>query len=198
VYFASRAFDDLVNANTVWCVDIATGTEDWAAPVGDVDTGVTVFGDRLYVGTNAGEVKAIDTSHGSEGNTVWAFPIPAAEGNVMGYVAVDRTTGATFFSTVGRLWALHADGTPRWTPAWRELLSPSTPVFAPRDSWVYVGGGDAQLHRFSVATGEEDLIAPFPIDLSEGGGVGSPTFDVAGGFVYVGSEAGLVYAIRLP
>jgi outer membrane protein assembly factor BamB len=198
VYFASRAFDELLNANTVWCVDIETGAEDWAAPVGDVDTGVTVFGDRLYVGTNTGEVKAIDTSHGSEGNTVWSFPIPAAEGNVKGYVAVDRFSGATFFSTVGRLWALKADGTPRWTPAYRELPSPSTPVFAARDSWVYVGGGDAQLHRFSVATGEEDMIPPFPVFLSEGGGVGSPTFDVAAGFIYVGSEAGLVYAIRLP
>ncbi len=198
VYFASRAFDTLLNANTVWCVDLETGFEDWAAPVGDVDTGVTVFGDRLYVGTNAGEVKAIDTRPGQEGNTVWSFPIPAPEGNVKGYVAVDRITGDAFFSTAGRLWALTSEGTPRWTPAYRELPSPSTPVFAPQDSWVYVGGGDGLLHRFSVSTGEEDLIAPFPIDLSEGGGVGSPTFDLVAGFVYVGTEAGLVYAIKLP
>jgi outer membrane protein assembly factor BamB len=198
VYFASRAFDTLLNSNTVWCIDVEGATEDWAAPVGDVDSGVTVFGDRLYVGTNAGEVKAIDTSHGGEGNTVWSFPIPALEGNVKGYVAVDRITGDAFFSTAGRLWALKADGTPRWSPPYRALDSPSTPVFAPQDSWVYVGGGDGQLHRFSVSTGEEDLIAPFPVNLTEGGAVGSPTFDLAGGFVYVGSEAGLVYAIRLP
>jgi outer membrane protein assembly factor BamB len=198
VYFASRAFDAFLNPNTVWCVDLETGAEDWAAPIGDVDTGVTVFGDRLYVGTNSGEVKAIDTSRGHEGNTAWSFPIPALEGNVKGYVAVDRITGDAFFSTTARLWALKADGTPRWTPAYRELPSPSTPVFAPQDSWVYVGGGDGLLHRFAVSTGEEDLIAPFPIDLSEGGGVGSPTFDLVAGFVYVGTEAGLVYAVRLP
>jgi len=107
-------------------------------------------------------------------------------------------TGDAFFSTTGRLWALKADGTPRWTPAYRELTSPSTPLFAPQDAWVYVGAGDGLLHRFSVSSGEEDMIAPFPVDLSEGGAVGSPTFDLAAGFVYVGTEAGLVYAVRLP
>src|SRR5262249_109501 len=128
VYFASRAFDTFLNPNTVWCVDLETGAEDWAAPIGDVDSGVTVFAARLDVGTTPGEVRAIDTSPGNEGNSVWSFPIPALEGNVKGYVAVDRFTGDAFFSTTGRLWALKADGTPRWTPAYRELTSPSTPL----------------------------------------------------------------------
>jgi outer membrane protein assembly factor BamB len=163
-----------------------------------VDTAVTFVGGRLYVGTNAGEVKAIDTSGVNEGEVAWSFPIPAPEGNVKGYVAVNRISGDVFFSTANRLWGLKSDGTARWTPADRALASPSTPVFAPLDVWIYVGGGDEQFHRFSAATGDEDMIAPFPVSLVDGGGVGSPTFDLPAGFVYVGSEGGLVYAIRLP
>jgi outer membrane protein assembly factor BamB len=197
VYFASRAFD-AANRNTIWCVDLETGAGLWAAPVGDVDTAVTFVNGRLYVGTSAGEVKAIETSAGSEGDVAWSFPIPAPEGNVKGYVAVNRFSGDVFFSTAGRLWSLKGDGTARWTPAERALLSPSTPVFALLDAWIYVGGGDGQLHRFSAATGDEDMIPPFPVNLVEGGGVGSPTFDLAAGYLYVGSEGGLVYAIRLP
>ena len=197
VYFASRTFDGS-NPNTIWCVNLETGAGFWAAAVGDVDTAVTFVGDRLYVGTNAGEVKAIDTSAGNEGHVAWSFPIPASEGNVKGYVAVNRISGDVFFSTANRLWGLRSDGTARWTPADRALASPSTPVFAPLDVWIYVGGGDGQFHRFSVSTGAEDTIAPFPVSLVDGGGVGSPTFDLPAGFVYVGSESGLVYAIRLP
>jgi outer membrane protein assembly factor BamB len=197
VYFASRAFDGS-NPNTIWCVDLETGAGLWAAAVGDVDTAVTFVNERLYVGTNAGEVKAVDASAGNEGDVVWSFAIPALEGNVKGYVAVNRISGDIFFSTAGRLWALGSGGTARWSPAHRALDSPSTPVFAPLDAWIYVGAGDGQLHRFSAATGDEDLIAPFPVNLVDSGGVGSPTFDLPAGFVYVGSEGGLVYAVRLP
>src|SRR5262245_40495338 len=197
VYFASRAFD-AANRNTIWCVDLETGAGLWAAAVGDIDTAVTFVGDRLYVGTNAGDVKAIDTRAGHEGQVVWSFALPALEGNAKGYVAVNRLTGDVYFATAGRLWGLGPGGTAKWTPGFRSVDSPSTPVFAPLDAWIYVGGGDGLLHRFSAATGDEDLIAPFPVTLVDAGAVGSPTFDLSAGFVYVGSEGGLVYAIRLP
>jgi Galactose oxidase, central domain/Immunoglobulin domain/PQQ-like domain/Kelch motif len=198
VFFASRAFDGS-NLNTVWCVDLETGAGLWAFPFGNIGTGVTYSNDRLYFGTETGEVMAVDTSAGNEGDVAWSFTIPALEGNLKGHVVVDRLTGDAFFSTLGRVWALLSDGSPKWLPSGdRPLASPSTPVYAPGGAWVYVGGGDGQLHRFSASTGNEDLIAPFPVSLGAGGAAGSPTFDLPANFLYVGTEEGIVYALRLP
>ncbi len=203
VYFASRAFGASPDNNTVWCVDLETGAGLWAAPHGDIDTGVSFSSGRLVVGTNppAPAVKNIDTVSPFEGVQVWSFPInPPAEGAAKGYVAIDRLSGSAFFSTATRIWALNSDASPKWTPSGdRPLTDASTPLFAPQDLWVYAGGGDGKLHRLSVSTGAEDTLLPFPIQLGDGSGAaGSPTYDLAAGYMYVGTEDGVIYAIQLP
>ncbi len=202
VYFASREFD-AINNNTVWCLDLETGvpcTGFTPLPHGNIDTGVSLYGTRLLVGTNnAGgtdpRVRALRTGDGGED---WSFPIlPATEGAPKGYVAIDRFTGDSYFSTATTVWAVDSAGSEKWhCPS---LTSPSIPVYAPGDAYVYVGAGDGKLYRLDVAGGIPIVDATFPLLLGDGSsGVGSPTFDLAAGYMYVGTEDGFVYAVQLP
>jgi hypothetical protein len=46
---------------------------------------------------------------------------------------------------------------------------------------------------------DAEALLPFPIQLGDGtGAVGSPTYDLAPGYLYAGSEDGVVYAIQVP
>jgi outer membrane protein assembly factor BamB len=202
VYFASREFDS-TNNKTLWCLDFETGaTCAGFAPQAyeNIDTSVSLSGGHLFVGSNNAtgtnpRVRAIRTSDGGED---WSFPIPIpAEGAPKGYVVTDRLTGDSYFSTANMVWALNSSGGTKWA-APLPLITPSTPVFAPGDNFVYVGTGDGRLRRIRVAGGE-DTTAPFPLRLGSGtAAAGSPTFDLPAGFLYVGTEDGIVYAVQLP
>jgi uncharacterized repeat protein (TIGR01451 family) len=198
VYFASRAFDG-TNLNTVWCLDLETGAPLWAVARGDIDTGVSLYNGRLFVGTTGAspQVLAINTTAGFEGNVVWSQPIPPAEGPVKGYVAVDRLTGNSYVSTATSVRAFDPFGTPRWTSS--SVTSPSTPVYAPGDQFLYVGSSDGKVYRLDTTSGGLFAGPTFPLLLGDGSAAaGSPTLDLAGGFLYVGAENGIVYAVQLP
>ena len=65
-------------------------------------------------------------------------------------------------------------------------------------TYVYVGGGDGKLYRLNTSDGS-DATPVFPLALGEGpAGLGSPSIDVRANFLYVGSEAGIIYAVALP
>jgi trimeric autotransporter adhesin len=202
VYFGSREFDAVDN-KTVWCLDVETGVPCAGftpQAYGNVDTGVSLSGGRLFVGTNDGagtdpRVRALRASDGLED---WSYPIaPVAEGAPKGYVTVDRFTGDVYFSTATTVWALDTGGGVKWTC--NSLTSPSIPVYAPGGAFVYVGAGDGTLHRLHWSGGSEDTTAPFPITLGDGSAaVGSPTYDLPAGYMYVGAEDGIVYAVQLP
>jgi outer membrane protein assembly factor BamB len=191
VYFASRAYGAAPNDKTVWCVNLTDGKSCWARSHGSIDTGVTLQGTRLYVGTNAGTVLALNASSGT---LAWSSAFPTGDGNVKGYVAPDRATGDIYFSTSSRVWRVQASGGAA-SPVWSvPVTNPSTPVYAPGDTVVYVGGM-GNLFELNVSSGA--VAGSFP--LGDGTAkVGSPTLDLRNGFAYVGSEAGVVYAVRIP
>jgi outer membrane protein assembly factor BamB len=200
VYFTSYARGAAPNDRTVWSVNLDDGTVVWAQAYGDIAAGPTLNGDgtRLYVGTNTGEVKALDTS---DGTVAWSYP--TGDGPVKGFVFFDRfsLTNDLYFATTGTLWSIaDSGGTPptfRWS---RTLDSPSTPVFLRGPNHVYVGLGDGTLHRLNSADGSDAPGIPvtFPLTLGDGSAnVGSPTIDIVGGFLYVGTVGGVVYAVEL-
>src|SRR5262249_7692868 len=198
VYFASRAFDG-ANPNTVWCGDLETGAAIRAVARGDNEPRGSPLNRRPPVGTTGAspQVLSIDTTAGNEGAVVWSRPIPGPEGPVKGYVAVDRLTGNSYVSTLTSVRAFDASGTPRWTSA--SVTSPSTPVYAPGDPFLYVGSGDGRLYRLDTTNGNPYAGPTFPLLLGNGSGAaGSPTLDLAAGFLYVGAEDGIVYAVQLP
>jgi outer membrane protein assembly factor BamB len=200
VYFASRAFGGSPDDKTVWCVDFETGVIQWAVAHGDIDAGVSLRGNHLYVATNDGRVLALNTANGG---VDWTFTVPAGESAAKGYVVLDNQTPNLYFSTLRRVWALRDNGV-SFTPLWPGgvLLPggipnnfPSTPVFIPGGPFVWVGGSDSRLHRLNVANGSgfDSFFLGTPAIVTA---VGSPTIDLRAGFVYVGTEAGRVYAIQ--
>jgi hypothetical protein len=200
VYFASRAFGASPNDRTVWCVDFETGLVVWAQSHGDIDASVSLRGNHLYVATNDGRVLALGTS---DGLPDWTFTIPAGEGVARGYVVTNFLNTNLYFATSTRVWSLRDDG-PAYFVIWPGGVtlpggipgnSPSTPVYAPGAAHVWVGGSDNRLHRLNVTDGSgfDSFVLGEP---SIPTAVGSPTLDLGGGFVYVGTEAGRVYAIQ--
>ncbi len=200
VYFASRAFGSAPADRTLWCLNLETGAIIWAEPHGDIDGSVTLRGDRLYVGAFNGvshEVRAIDTGTG-----LAKWVLPTGDGPVKGFVLADRVSSDLYFSTTGRVWGITDTGGTTFTPKWNAPLgfvafpNPSTPLYAPQDTFVFVGGG-GRLFRLGALDGSLNILDSFR--LGDGNAqVGSPTLDILHNFVYVGTDAGIVYAIQLP
>jgi hypothetical protein len=205
VYFTSYQHTPGVS-DSVWCLDLVTasrcslwtpGASVVAGRMGDIAASPTLRGDRLYVspinGVN-GEVEALSTSDGS---LLWGAPFQPLDGQVKLFMVPDLQSPDLYFSTTSTVWSIHDSGTGA-VERWRNtsILSPSQPVFFAATGRVYVGGGDGKLHVLSDADGT-DVVSP--ITLGDGlSAVGAPTVDQAGGFVYVGTDAGVVYAVAIP
>jgi outer membrane protein assembly factor BamB len=187
VYFASHAFGGAPDDKTLWCVHLTDGKSCWAQRYDNVETGVTLQGDKLFVGTTLGDVLALNVSDGTQ-----AWSLTTGDGRVRGYVAPDRLTGDIYFSTDSKVWRVPASGGPAtWSVP---FTAPSTPVYAPGDSVVYVGGQGSLVKLNVVGGGPAGSFL-----LGDGSSkVGSPTLDLRNGFAYVGTEAGVVYAVRIP
>jgi hypothetical protein len=202
VFFGTRQFGAL--NRTLWCVNIDTGVPCWGQAHGDIDTAITLRGDRLYVANNAGQVKAVDKLTGTN---LWAgpFTIPGGEGPAKGFImAPPGPTNYVLFSTATRVRSLTDTGAGflvNW-PGGVALNAPSTPVLAAGDTVVYVGTApsgpgvpDACLLQLVTTTGT--VAHCFQLG-DRKAAVGSPTLDIRNRFVYVLTEDGILYAIQLP
>jgi outer membrane protein assembly factor BamB len=204
VYFTSYAYGPAPDDKTVWCIDLATDppTVCWASVQPNVTTSPTVRGGRVYVATyhaptQTAKVIALEASNGQ---LAWEIPI-TNEGPVKAFVMADRAAPATalYFATTSRVWAYDDGGgsaspLPGWPAGGAALPGPSTPILY--GGRLYVGAGDGKLHALDPATGA-DVVAP--ITLGDGlGTVGSPTIDTKDAYLYVGSEAGVIYKVQRP
>src|SRR6266511_1376185 len=196
VYFTS--YGRAPNNQAVWCLDLDTGGLVWAAGFGSDVPGSPIFrGNHVYVGGLDGTVRALRTS---DGGVDWTYtPAGGPDGVVKAFVFPDRLGTRLFFSTTNTVWAIQDNGgTALLVWSRNDLQSPSTPVFIPGGPHLYVGTGGAgngKLYRLSDAAGS--TVDSFPLgDLAAQ--IGSPTLDLSAGFLYVGSDAGVVYAIQLP
>jgi outer membrane protein assembly factor BamB len=210
VYFASLAHGASDPDNhTVWCVDLDTGNRIWSRAVGDVQGSPVVRGGRLYVGSTSGEVYALDAD---DGDVAWTSAFVTGNGPVKSFVGADRlsATGRLFFSTTDKVWALDdppaataptlawvRDGSASSTePPAQRIPSPSSPVYIAGGPHLFVGSGNGTVYRLDYFTGSAATQVGIPLgDLAP---VGSPTLDIAGGFLYVGTAAGAVFAVQLP
>ncbi len=195
VYFASRAKPG-GSSNTVWCLsfDAASATLEWARDVGDVDGSPILSGGRIYVGTNAGRVYALDPASGGD---LWAAPFDAADGPVKGYVWPRFGTPHLVFSTNRRVWSI-TDGGSAASLDWSEtsIPGPSIPLAAVSDPLVWVGGGDGKLYQLDVSGASP---AATSVVLGDGSAAaGSPGLDVVDGVAYLGTDAGRLYAVDVP
>jgi len=197
VYFTSRAAGG-GSSHTLWCLDGASPTlaRLWSLPVGDVDGSPVLYQGRVYVGTNAGQVRAVDaTTH----LVVWSWPASAGtDGPVKGYVVPDYGTSPLrlYFSTGSTVWGLtlKADGTgvdTFWSNA--ALSNPSTPLPLFGTTNLLVGTGNGTLHQLNTLTGTSAK----SVSLGSAA-LGSPAMDSVNGLVHVGSTAGVLHTVTAP
>ena len=196
VYFASRAA--LAGASTVWCLEVTpTGfVYRWSQPIGDVDGSPVVRGDRVYVGGNDGVVHAFDKLTGTE---AWSFSTGTQP--FKGFLFPDRGGLDLYVATTSRVFGLSDDG-PSASLKWPGIAvtSPSIVLFRAAEgaapARLYFGAGDQRLHELDLSqsppTEKTVLLGGTPAV------IGAPTLDTASGFVYVGSDAGIVYAVAVP
>jgi outer membrane protein assembly factor BamB len=194
VHFASRALAG-GSSNTIWCVDFAQNPPRlvWAGAIGDIDGAPVLHGHVVYVGTNAGEVYALDTVTGAVN---WSRAL--GDGPVKGFVFPQFATSNVLVSTNQRLWSIADNGASStvnsgWPVA--TIPSPSTPSFVPGTTKMLVGSTLGRV--FQV-----DALAPAVIEvviLGDGtADVGPPTVDVVNSMFYVGTSQGIVYGVRFP
>jgi hypothetical protein len=200
VYFASWEFSGTApDNNTLWCVDFDTGLPcggGWPRAYGPITGGVAMRGTTLYVGLDGGGVRAIDAATGASN---WVAPF-STSGTVKGFVYPDRLTDDLYFSTASTIYSvsdlLGTAAAPNWGAFGVAFTNGSTPVFIPNDDKVYVGGNNRLFRRKqSDGSALDEFVLGDPAVPSL---VGSPTIDLRDGFIYVGTDAGVVYAIRIP
>jgi outer membrane protein assembly factor BamB len=196
IYFASRARSG-GSSDTVWAVNFAANPPQllWSAPVGNVDGSPVLFGSVLYVGTNSGELYALDVA---TGDVNWSLPL--GDGAVKGFVFPNFGTGDLFLATGTRIWSVSDNGTsaavnPGWPVTSADVPSPSTPIVIPGATNVLAGGSDGRLYQL-------DTVSPLPssnVSLGDGtAAVGVPTIDLLNSMAYVGTDQGVIYGVLLP
>ncbi|MCP3963315.1 MAG: S8 family serine peptidase [bacterium] len=195
VYFASRA-KPAGSSHTVWCLSFTdTGASLlWSRDVGDVDGSPILHGGRVYVGTNAGEVHALDPDDGLD---LWATPFDADDGPVKGYVWPRFGTSELVFSTTNTLWSIIDQGSSAALD-WSEgsIPDPSIPLVSLSSPHAWVGGSDGKLHQLDLSAVSPTITS---VTLGDGAAtVGSPALDVTSGVAYVGTDAGRLYALEVP
>lgn len=195
VYFASH--ERVGGGSTVFALRIENGERVWRRAIGDVSGSAVQRRGALYVAGDDGRIFALDIDTGDD----LAPPFPTANGVPKGFVFPDFASDRLYVSTEGLLWCLEHKGSAIelvWSTD--EIPSPSIPTYPPGSRYAWVGGGDGRLYQVEVATGGSgEPPSVTSVALAEGAtGIGSPSFDVAQGLVYVGSEDGAVYAVRAP
>ncbi|MEE8217387.1 MAG: hypothetical protein V3S03_00315, partial [Vicinamibacteria bacterium] len=123
-------------------------------------------------------------------------------GPVKGFVWPDRSSTDLYFATNNFVWGIsdtEAPSMPNKFPSGVSLggsVTPSTLLFVPGSTYVYVGGSDGTLYEIDVLPAIPTLK---PVTLGDGlATVGAPSLDWFYDLIHVGTEAGIFYAIQVP
>jgi outer membrane protein assembly factor BamB len=182
------------------------GTQCWlpkVVPAG-ISGGPIERNGTIYVGDDAGAVWAFDAV---SGNQPWgALPFTGCgEGaDIKSFVLADRVAPAedlyyaTGAASGNALCAVTDDGTPnlKWAIDTIDIPGPSAPILVriAGVAYLYVGSSDGQLYQIDPATGA----ITGSVLVRSGATIGAPAFDASDGMIYVGSDAGVVYAVQAP
>jgi outer membrane protein assembly factor BamB len=213
VYFTSRAGG---SPNTLWCFELGAPPNvfnlKWAktlAEVGEFDASPVLRNGRVYVANLAGVVHSLDAITGLDLRS-----FATADGPVKGFVFPDRRNDRLYFATDRKVFGV-ADTPGGFVRLWNEIdlptvapadpgRLPSAALYAPGTDLVYVGAGDGRLWQIdaSAATLEPD-VPPILLSVALGDGAslaGAPSRDSAFAppLVYVGTAAGVIYAVETP
>jgi hypothetical protein len=191
---------------SVWKLNVATGalfspgTNTWSFNDIDSSPSPNVTGDFIFVGTNAGTLKAIRASDG----TVFTHTPGSGAGAIKGmpwplwYNAVGAGAGETIiFTRNTTVHSVNFDGS-TFTANWAKTLTGTPTLSAPLDdgaNHLYIGGSDGRVHQIDADTGNNELTVPTTAIL---GTMGDPTFNVDLLGIHVGGSDGHIYTFTTP
>jgi outer membrane protein assembly factor BamB len=197
VYFASLPGSA---AETLWCLELGppgpvSFSLRWKVDVGAISGSPVLRGGRIYVGTDAGEVKSVRAADGGDVRTA-----ALGDGPVRGFVFPDRASADLYASTSNKVWRLSDPGTgTALNVLWAggvSVPSPSPPVMRPGATHLYVGGSDGVLYELALPSGS---VKPLALDYDPiSFTVGAPSFDSGFDLVVVGSVRGVFYGVQVP
>jgi outer membrane protein assembly factor BamB len=187
----------------------ALGESDTSASAGiDASPSTNATGSFVYVGTNAGNLKAIRVSDGS----VFTHQPASGAGAIKGmpwslwYNAVGAGAGETIiFTRNTTVHSVNFDGT-TFTANWTKTLTGTPTLSAPLDdgaNHLYIGGTttgpSGKVYQIDADTGNNEVSVPAT---AISGTMGDPTFnvDLNGGLnhIHVGASDGHVYTFATP
>jgi hypothetical protein len=121
---------------------------------------------------------------------------------VKGFIFPDRTGTALYFTTTKTVWGIDDNGASAslaWSTPLDATATPPTPsivLWKLGTTLIYVGGSDGRLYQIDFSIGPPEITSAL---LGDGlAAVGAPTLDRLTGFIYVGSDAGIIYAVPTP
>jgi len=197
VYFASQPGSA---AETLFCLELGppgpvSFSLKWKVSVGSISGSPVLRNGRIYVGTDAGEVKSVRSDDGGDVRTA-----SLGDGPVRGFVFPDRASADVYAATSNKVWRLTDPGTgTALNVLWASgvtVPNPSPLVIRPGASHLYVGGGDGKLYEIALPGGGLKSLA---LDYDPTGfTVGAPSFDNGFDLVLAGSTRGVFYAVQVP
>jgi Tol biopolymer transport system component len=201
VYFTSWEYTAGVDPS-LWCLKLTAGglgSACWSvAGIGNITAGPVERNGVVYVGNDNGEVFA----YYATGGLKWG---PAAlcggASPVKSFVLADRqgTAADLYYATGLALCAITDAGTSatsKWAIDVATIPGPSAPLLARIGSvaYVYVGSTDGHLYQIEA----DNSANVKKVLVRTGATVGAPAFDVRDDMIYVGTDAGAIYAVQAP
>jgi len=197
VYFTSRTKSG-GSSGTVWCLDYTNSTatlcSGYPISAGDSDGSITIWNGKIYIGNNTGKVYSFNASTGAQN---WVFD--TADGPVKGFINPDfaGATNDIYLTTTNKIWAITDNGasaTQRWATS--AAAFPSIPLLTAFGT-MYIGSADGKLYELSNLSAGSPTVKSLTLGTGDAV-VGSPSFDYSNNRVYVGTDAGRVYAVASP
>jgi hypothetical protein len=124
------------------------------------------------------------------------YSLTHGDGQVGASSGPDRRDDRVYFTTDHQVWGVKDDGTllaPLWAPI--NLGSPSIPLQMPGTDFLYVGDGNGHLVEIDVKAG---VVVKSVTLAKDGVQIGAPSLDNVFKVVHVGSDDGVIYAVRVP
>jgi hypothetical protein len=182
---------------SLWKLNVNTGSVLATANLGDTDSSptLTVQGEVLFVGNNAGTVFAINPVNG-----VTLASFAGGDGAIRGFPLVVNLNSPfqVVFSASSKVQLINFDSqTNTFSAVWNTVIvSPSTPCGFAGLSKVYVGSTDGKIHELDLSTGADGKQRI--VNLGQPSVVGDPSVDVSLSRIYVSATDQRIYAFALP